>query len=98
LIDPFTEKEVRTPVPVEEYEAVVNPEFTFKLTAACRVLGSGRMYAHAEAFDLEKPLLTFDVRSLSLRKNTFICNSVKSFNFVGTNFCGLTVMDMFVDT
>jgi len=40
----------------------------------------------------------FDEFSVLLSVLVPCCNTVKSLNFVGTKFCGLTMMDMFVDT
>ncbi|XP_052817251.1 protein-glutamine gamma-glutamyltransferase K-like [Mya arenaria] len=65
------EKEVKMPVSAEEYEVAVNPEFMYKVTAACRVIESGRLYASIEAFSLRKPPLVFDVGEK-------ICSSVET--------------------
>ena len=48
-------------VSADDYEAALNPEFQFKLTASCRVLESKRLIAATETFTLKKPALEFEV-------------------------------------
>jgi len=60
-------------------------------TQSCSISGSWSV--------LHPPLPGTNIQ-ITVYSYKYICNTVKSFNFVGTKFCGLTIVvfDMFVDT
>lgn len=61
LVKAGEEKEVLMSVSADSYEAVMNAEGSFKLTASCRVLESKRLLAATETFTLKKPSLEFEI-------------------------------------